>query len=258
MRRFSFLLSVTFLGMALMGCVKERRGQCPCLLELDFTRLDTSVVESARVNILGPGGFVFDESVSAEAFVDGMFVNVPKGGCMLCVYYGEQGMAVPEKGLCIPYGEDCPPVYMCAAFLDTECEQYRKVVLLRKNYCMLSICVEDVEHFPFNLAVRGGVAGYGADGSLVQGEFYYLLKAFSNAQSTISVPRQLDDSMVLEVNDGTEVLKTFALGEYIRASGYDWNAADLEDITVGIDYTRTKLTVSVLGWDEVYEFDVVI
>ena len=123
---------------------------------------------------------------------------------------------------------------------------------------MLSICVEDVEHFPFNLAVRGGVAGYGADGSLVQGEFYYLLKAFSNARSTISVPRQLDDSMVLEVNDGTEVLKTFALGEYIRASGYDWNAADLEDITVGIDYTRTKLTVSVLGWDEVYEFDVVI
>jgi hypothetical protein len=57
---------------------------------------------------------------------------------------------------------------------------------------------------------------------------------------------------------GTSVLKTFALGEYIHASGYDWSAADLEDITVGIDYTRTKLIISVLGWDDVYEFDVVI
>ena len=72
------------------------------------------------------------------------------------------------------------------------------------------------------------------------------------------MPRQMDNSIVLEVNDGTSVLKTFALGEYISASGYDWSAPDLGDITVGIDYTRTKLTVSVLGWDEVYEFDVVI
>ena len=258
MRRFSFLLSAAFLGMALMGCVKERRGQCPCRLQLDFTRLDTSVLESARVNILGPGGFVFDESLLADAFIDGMSVNVPKGGCMLCVYSGDQGMVAPEKGLNIPYGEDCPPVYMCAAFLDTECEQYRKVVLLRKNYCQLSICVEDVEHFPFGLAVRGGVAGYGADGTPAQGDFYYSLQTFSDALWTMSVPRQMDDSMVLEVNDGTSVLKTFALGEYIRASGYDWSSADLDDITVGIDYTRTKLTVSVLGWDEVYEFDVVI
>ena len=64
--------------------------------------------------------------------------------------------------------------------------------------------------------------------------------------------------MLLEVSDGTEVLKIFALGKYICASGYNWKAADLSDITVGIDYTRTKLTVSVRGWDEVYEFDVVI
>ena len=258
MRRFSFLISVTFLGMALLGCVKERRGSCPCQLQLDFTRLDTSVVEAARVNILGPGGFVYDDSLSSEAFAEQTLVDVPKGGCLLCVYSGERGMVAPESGLSIPYGEDCPPVYMCAAFLDTDCEQYRKVVLLRKNYCQLSICVEDVEHFPFGLTVRGDVVGYGADGSPVKGDFYYGVQEFSDSQWTMSIPRQKDDSLVLEVNDGTMVLKTFALGEYIRASGYDWGAADLEDIIVSIDYTRTKMTISVLGWDEVYEFDVVI
>lgn len=258
MRQFSFFLFVTFLGMALVGCVKERRGLCPCRLHLDFTRIDTTIVQTARVNILGPKGFLYDEYLPAEAFADEMIVHVPKGGCMLCVYSGDRGMVVPEQGLSIPYGEECPPVYMMTSFLDTECEQYRKVVMLRKNYCQLSICVEDAEYFPFGLSVQGGVVGYGADGLPVEGDFYCSVDSLVDSQWNMAVPRQMDDSMVLNVNDGTTVLKTFALGEYIRASGYDWNAADLEDIIVGIDYTRTKLIVSVLGWDEVYEFDVVI
>ena len=133
-----------------------------------------------------------------------------------------------------------------------------KEVELWKNYCKLSICVEDAEHFPFGLAVRGSVAGYGVNGFPINGDFFYEVNEYSSDVWTMSLPRQTDNSIVLEVNDGTDVLKTFALGEYILASGYDWSAANLEDITVGIDYTRTKLTVAVLGWDEVYEFDVVI
>jgi hypothetical protein len=106
--------------------------------------------------------------------------------------------------------------------------------------------------------VRGRVAGYGANGFPINGDFFYDVEDFSAEAWIMYVPRQTDNSLVLEINDGTAVLKTFALGEYICASGYDWNAADLQDITVGIDYTRTKLTVSIRGWDEVYEFDVVI
>ena len=258
MRQSSFFLSVAILGMVLTGCVKERRSLCPCLLHLDFSKLDTSVVSDARVNIIGPGGYVYDESLGAEYFDDEVIIRVPQGDCMLCVYSGEQGLAVPDKGLYIPYGKDCPPVYMSASHLNTECEQYKKEVALWKNYCQLSICVEDAEHFPFGLSVRGCVSGYGANGLPVYGDFLYEVKEFAAEFWTMSIPRQIDNSMLLEVNDGTDVLKTFALGEYLYASGYEWDAGDLEDITVGIDYTRTKLTISVLGWDEAYEFDVVI
>lgn len=258
MRQSSFLLSVTILGMVLTGCVKERRSLCPCLLHLDFSKLDTAIVSDARVNIIGPDGFVYDESLGSEYFDEEVVVRVPQGECMLSVYSGEQGLAVPDKGLYIPYGEDCPPVYMSASYLNTECEQCKKEVALWKNHCQLSICVEDAEHFPFGLAVRGRVAGYGANGFPINGDFFYDVEDFSAEAWIMYVPRQTDNSLVLEINDGTAVLKTFALGEYICASGYDWEAEDLEDITVGIDYTRTKLTISVLGWDEVYEFDVVI
>ena len=258
MRQSSFLLSVTIIGMVLIGCVKERRSLCPCLLHLDFSKLDTAIVSDARVNIIGPDGFVYDESLGSEYFDEEVVVRVPQGECMLCVYSGEQGLAVPDKGLYIPYGEDCPPVYMSASYLNTECEQCKKEVALWKNHCQLSICVEDAEHFPFGLAVRGRVAGYGANGFPINGDFFYDVEDFSAEAWIMYVPRQTDNSLVLEINDGTAVLKTFALGEYICASGYDWEAEDLEDITGGIDYTRTKLTISVLGWDEVYEFDVVI
>ena len=258
MKLFNRFMIMAFLGIAVCGCVKERRGLCPCLLLLDFSRLDTSLVAEARINVTGPEGYVYDESIGAYSFADDLEISVPKGECMLYVYSGDQGLAVPSRGLYIPYGEDCPPVYMNASYVDTKFEQCRKVVILRKNHCRLSICVEDAGHFPFGLSVKGKVVGYGIDGLPVTGDFFCSVENVSEEDWTMSVPRQLDDSMVLEVNDGTSVLKTFALGEYIRASGYDWNAADLGDITVGIDYTRTKLTVSVSGWDDVYEFDVVI
>ena len=246
------------LGAVLTGCVKEHRISCPCRLVLDFSGLDTSVTPSARINILGPAGCVCDMVLDAESFKEEVTVEVPKGECSLCVYSGEEGMAVPLQGLHIPYGEECPPVYMQAAFLDTDCELLRRVVELSKNHCLMSVFLADPEHFPFGMAIKGSVAGYGTDGTPVEGGFFYDMSATFVGGWTLTVPRQTDDSMVLEVRDGTDVLKTFALGKYIKASGYDWNAANLQDITIGIDYTRTKLTVSVRGWDDVYEFDVVI
>ena len=68
MRRFNILIIMVFLGIAISGCVKERRGLCPCLLQLDFSRLDTSLVTEARVNVAGPEGYVYDESIDALSF----------------------------------------------------------------------------------------------------------------------------------------------------------------------------------------------
>ena len=75
---------------------------------------------------------------------------------------------------------------------------------------------------------------------------------------TAILPRQMDASLVLEVNDGSETLKNFALGEYVKACGYDWSEDDLKDISVRIDYARTKVVVEVKDWSEVCEFDIVI
>ena len=51
-------------------------------------------------------------------------------------------------------------------------------------------------------------------------------------------------------------LKTFALGNYINKCGYDWTAADLQDIVVRIDYACTKLNIAVGAWEHSYDVDI--
>ena len=56
------------------------------------------------------------------------------------------------------------------------------------------------------------------------------------------LPVQMDGSLRLNVMayDGT-LLRSFALGEYILQSGYDWNAEDLEDIRIEVDIVHSSL-----------------
>ena len=74
----------------------------------------------------------------------------------------------------------------------------------------------------------------------------------------VNLPRQWDDSLLMKVDTGDKVVKTFPLGQYIRESGYDWNTPDLEDITIDLDIAVTHLSVVIQGWEKEYKFDVVI
>lgn len=46
--------------------------------------------------------------------------------------------------------------------------------------------------------------------------------------------------------DGTS--EVLPLGSWISASGYDWYAADLEEVDVIIDKASSLVTVTVAGW----------
>lgn len=257
MKLFRKILVVLLFVSMLIGCIKEQRRLCPCRLILDMSSLDSALVSEAKVTVSTTDGYTCD-TLCLSDFTEELMLLVPRSGCSLNVYADDDALSEAGKGLTIPYGEQCPSVYMYSAYLDTNHEVVKRSVLLRKNYCRLSICVEDIEHFSFSLGVRGNVSGYDASGFPKRGMFYCSSFQADSSAWDMSIPRQMDDSLLLEVGDGTAVLKTFALGKYIQASGYDWKSPDLKDIAVGIDYTRTKLTVSVKGWDEVYEFDVVI
>ena len=44
------------------------------------------------------------------------------------------------------------------------------------------------------------------------------------------------------------VVRTFALGTYIREAGYDWTDTDLEDITIHICLSVTHIRFRIGDW----------
>lgn len=213
---------------------------------------------------------------------------VPKGDIDLAVAYSADGLAgelnSSGRWIEIDEGRPCPSIWTCCEKVSARADRVTVSVRLHKNFCRIDIQVRDVdgEEFPFKLRVRGNVNGYGLDGKPARGAFLCDAErsetesAGSGTESdgddsgtasestgsgygyAVTVPRQTDDSMTLEIVTDDGVAKSFAIGNYIAASGYDWTSADLKDICLEIDYARTVISFTIDKWTHSEQFEVVI
>ncbi len=290
--RAIFLLLLP-LPLLLVSCsIKEDRSACPCLLRLDFSAL--SPEDREGMLLLGVraeegGGFSLSETVDLGSVGDVYEIRVPRCGVWVNLWTETAASCIGESGLVIPFGADCPPVRMFSSFVETDCECATAAVSLLKNYCRLTVNFsEERTSFPFDIAVRSNVDGYGMDGEPHSGEFSHYMRATlksvaqgsgagafpgslpggaqtlsdaaraaTEVSCSLCLPRQTDSSLSLEIAEEASVLKSFALGNYIEGSGYDWSAPELDDIVVTIDYARTRLSISIGEWERSYSFDVV-
>lgn len=240
------------------GCsVKENRMECPCRLVLDMTAVDTLTVKEADMYVSAANGFAFKDVLDSNRFGTTYEVSVPKGQAKVWVYAGSENLAGPD-GLSIPYGQDCPEIYMHFSEVDASGEYVREDIVLRKNFCTLSILVDEGKSFDHQIAVRGNVSGYDSSGSPFPGEFLCNVSFDGRNECRINIPRQTDSSLKMEVADGEKVLRVFAIGEYLDAAGYDWEAQDLKDMTLMLDYALTGVSIRMEGWDEEFQFNVTI
>lgn len=239
-----------FLVFILFGCsVKENRDECPCQLVLDFAASDSLAPGPFNVAVLSEAGLIHSGNISNidEDYV----INVPKGMLNVNVWQG-------DSDLCIPYGSECPSVYMHAFEADTRCEMLVKDVDLRKNHCCLTVMVEGYEKIPYSLTLYGNVDGYDLDGKPSEGAFSCVAYPDDSAGAQAQLPRQNDNSLMLEVDDGNFLTRRFALGEYLAASGYDWSAESLPDVTIILDYYVTRVKIIVRDWENEYTYNVIL
>jgi len=211
---------------------------------------------------------------------------VPKGDIDLAVAYSADGLAgelnSSGRWMEIDEGRPCPSIWTCCEKVSARADRVTVPVRLHKNFCRIDIQVRDVdgEEFPFKLRVRGNVNGYGLDGKPARGAFLCDAERSETegsgtesdgddsgtaSESTgsghgyaVTVPRQTDDSLTLEIVTDDGVAKSFAIGNYIAASGYDWTSADLKDICLEIDYARTVISFTIDKWTHSEQFEVVI
>ena len=243
--------------------IKEDRHACPCLLRLDFS----SVEENSRsgrllLSVASDDGFSLSDTLDMTEVGDVHEIRVPRTGVRVNLWSEDAAGFIGENGLVIPLGDDCPPVRMFSSFVATDCETCTEEVSLHKNYCRLTVITDEDDdgEYPFDLGVYGNVDGYDTSGSPRSGEFcHYLVgrpDGSGEASRVIMLPRQTDSSLQLDVSEDASVLKTFALGNYIRQSGYDWTEPDLKDMVVRIDYASTRIVISVGAWEYSYDVDI--
>lgn len=244
--------------------IKEDRQGCPCRLYLDFSEADPVRNPELVLNISDGNGLVWSDTLRAESCDGGLYpseymVEVPRNGVYVNVWSGVPAEFLADSGLIIPSGRDCPPVYMHNASVGTDGEIAYDSVVLHKNYCSLTLnFVQPEDGFPYRLRLSGLVDGYCLDGSLKFGEFLCPLELSSVGSTVVNVPRQADGSLCLHLTEDGTLLKTFAVGNYIEASGYDWNALDLGDLTIDIDYSNAKVTLKTSLWEETFSYEFVI
>ena len=258
-RNHLILLSVSVCMAFASACsVKEDRMPCPCLLNIEFLCPDAADAGDVRFMLTSSDAVIWKDTVDVSRNGHGYQVPVPKTGLHVRAWTGDEGMA-SDLGLLIPVGQDCPNVYMHDSDIRTEGESFQETVILRKNHCVMTLVTEGEGRISSDLRLKGNVAGYDSEGRPVQGAFECLLEDDGLKEGYVAVlPRQTDASLMLEVDDGNGNSKAFALGRYIVSSGYDWTAADLEDVMVTLDYSLTEIRLVISGWESEYRYDVEI
>ena len=254
------------MGLLLLGgllletacSVREDRIPCPCQLCLDFVGPDIDDGTFAGLMVTAMKGFMWKDTVDVVKVRNGYTVSVPRTLLHIRSWIGADSCA-SESGIVIPYGQDCPKVYMHDSDVKTTGEYIRETVILRKNHCVLTLTTKGEGKLPSHIRLKGNVAGYDAEGQPLNGNFCCLLKeeGLENGYKAV-LPRQTDASLMLEVDDGKGNSKAFALGQYIVSSGYDWTSPDLDDVSVTLDYAMTEIRLVVGGWESVYRYDVEI
>lgn len=271
---------------------------CTLVLEFpreDAERLQDGVTVSMR-GYSDDGFSLCDTLLAGQAASDGSpdtisdkgsySYVVPKGDIDLAVAYSADGLAgelnSSGRWIEIDEGRPCPSIWTCCEKVSARADRVTVPVRLHKNFCRIDIQVRDVdgEEFPFKLRVRGNVNGYGLDGKPARGAFLCDAERSETegsgtesdgddsgtaSESTgsghgyaVTVPRQTDESMTLEIVTDDGVAKSFAIGNYIASSGYDWTSADLKDICLEIDYARTVISFTIDKWTHSEQFEVVI
>ena len=232
--------------------VREDRAPCPCLLVMDLSGLDAEELQSAGYEELlwsvRSTDFCVEGRLSVDELPPELVVEVPREAASLFVLAGDEGLYQAGEGVLIPEGESCPPLLAFSAEVDATLPELSVPVVLHKRFARLDILLRDLVREGSGYELRGGVCGYGMTMDPLPGDYRVPLSPDADGRCSTAVPAQLDGSLVLCVYRYGELEQMFGLGRYILDSGYDWMAADLEDIPVEIEFFRASVQVKIRLW----------
>lgn len=265
------VLALTAAVVALSSCrswILEDRSDCPGYLFFEFIDRQS----------LGDPEFMHLEAVSAEDRVvlnkDTTTVGAmdDKSYCMpvrktsVLDVYGLSGFSRSrvQNGTqwIIPYGQDGDPLYHFASRTEATGETMIVPVEMTKEYSTITVKFKMYEGygnegtFPFSIVVVSNTVGLDIQsGAPVRGDFRFVPEENQDGVFQFTVPRQADQTLSMEiwakegVYDEVGHVDDMVFWNFLKeVEGFSWSLKNLPDLTIEIDYVRSKVVVYVNDW----------
>ena len=248
------VLVIVAAGILASSCsVKEDRSDCACILEMDLSDVRVQDLE-LRGWMTEKLGVIFDEfvipsSLEGERMVE---IPVPRGEVQVSSIWGRNRMRERMNSLEILPLNQMDSIFAHSSLVDTKGERARDRVQLLKNFATVHVRfrgkVPGLDD-SFDLLVRGNVSGIEIRTlAPIQGEFLCRTDIDPEGGYMFRVPRQVDDTLQLELYTDGLLVESVDIGRIIRMGGFDWDSPSLGDVKIEADIPKGEFTVTVLEW----------
>lgn len=237
---------IMLLWLTVFCSIKEDRRICPCYLHC-FVK-DAQKKDKVYLYLYS------EDNVHKDSIIPGneKVIKVKREG------HGIFAISCPEspdryvtkEGIRIRYGEECPELYMDFQQVHATGDEAFYKGELFKNFCVLTLKIKNKSIHVDGMFILGSVCGYGRDGNVLKGDFRKEIIPDEQGICQVRIPRQIDESLKLEVRVDNNERKLFALGKYISDGGYDWKQKNLGDCEVFIDMAVIGLSLDVIEWNK--------
>lgn len=255
MRRINIFL--VLLPILVSCSVKEDRDECPCWLQID---LSTCSHFADRISLKGwtTSSPVFGVQVLSDDFSSNHEEAVPRTMVSYCASSGLDDNHSSGMSVLIPEGGQSDRLYAYRADIQAYGETVYDKVSLHKQYAAVAVKIGDDDS---GYTVKVKSRWNGLDLIFLKpmpGSFEFIPEKNEEKVWYFRLPRQGDDTLVMEITDASGYTYPYELGNLIRESGFDWSAEDLDDIMIGVDYHTGQMTIEVIPWEDSLIYDEII
>lgn len=244
-----FLLAAAHL-VSLAGCsVKEDRELCPATLIVSLPAEDSAAYK-LYIRHLTPEGAARETEAELSPEESEIRLAVPRSTFIAVA----ANIPLEDGRWLIPEGSPCRETYICRRRVTIRNDCALMKTVLQKEFCRMRIEFSSPPD-GLSLRIRGRFCGSNLEGNLLEGMF---LSPFKQGED-VCIPRQGDSSLLLDIeNQGEGIVRTFALGEYLRKAGYDWEKENLDDVSIFLDYVRSEAIIATDFWTTAIPIDILL
>ena len=256
--------------LAVSCSVKESRLGCPCILNMDYSKIRS---DERRISAQNPDSLLVIVQGAYNSFIRMSewpvyhTINVPRSRLHLACYLGmtEDRLENGRTRLMIPLGEDSDRLFSFHRILQLyeDSEEEYVTPTLSNEFTKVIISMDPESHNTASgkelLRVTGSTCGLDINtGYAIEGPFRYDMDVYDSHSYCFNMPRQKNRDIridAISALSGDALYGIDLAGELDRA-GYDWNAESLPLlVVVEINAQNLPVGVRIIDWDEAIYFN---